>query len=77
MNSIETAKAARREAIALRTWLALRAQRLEGRAATTAWKKVEIADRDVQFAQANVERAVRLSMGGSPERDIMAEALAV
>lgn len=57
-------------AVAHRTKLVQIAETLTGRKATTAWKAVEVADMDVNFAAREIEMATRREMAGSTEAEI-------
>lgn len=61
-------------AIARRTELVEIAQTLTGRKRTAAWKAVEDADMEVDFAARQVEMAVRSEMVGSTEAEIQTAA---
>lgn len=76
MNTIAAVRAAHLAAVATRTELVIKAQSLTGRAATAAWNAVEVADRAVSFAAADIEHAVRAANTGAPEAFIQTEARA-
>lgn len=63
-------------AVAKRTELVGIAQALTGRKRTAAWKAVEEADMDVNFAARQVEFAVRAEMIGATEAEIQSAARA-
>lgn len=75
MNTNE-AREALAAAIAHRTELAKVAQTLTGRKATAAWKAVEVANMDVEFAAREVEMATRHAMAGATEAEIQTAARA-
>lgn len=63
-------------AIAKRTELVRTAQTLTGRKATAAWRAVEDAEMDVDFAAREVEMATRREMVGATEAQIQSAARA-
>ncbi len=63
-------------AIAIRTELVATAQVLTDRKATAAWRAVEAADMDVNFAAREVEMATRRAMVDATEAQIQTAALA-
>ena len=71
-----TAREALTAAIATRTHLVQVASTLTGRKATAAWKAVEAADLEVDFAQRDVEMATRREMVGATEAEIQTAARA-
>lgn len=75
MNSNE-AREALTAAIATRTALVQKAESLTGRKATAAWKAVEAANMDVDFAAREVEMATRREMPGATEAEIQTAARA-
>ena len=63
-------------AVARRSELVAIAQTLTGRKRTAAWKAVEEADMDVDFAAREVEMATRREMPGATEAEIQTAARA-
>jgi len=63
-------------AVARRSELVAIAQTLTGRKRTAAWKAVEEADMDVDFAARQVEFAARAEMPGATEAEIQTAARA-